>query len=135
MNNRNLIRLINLRADVCLGTKGNDVFSVFPKTIKGKEVRKFILDHTRYLPRDMVRLMNEIRDNCTGKCNVALLEKSVKDYSSGYFFGEIQDEFNGFMKQEEIEQLFDVLKKLSNYPTLNASSALHRAERIFGPIF
>lgn len=113
----NLIRLINIRTNLSLKTENEDLFSIFPKKVENKDIRKYILDNTRHLPRDIVRLMNEIQKNFNGVINQDLIRQSVKNYSSDYFYGEISDELKGLLTTTEIEQMFNVLKRLKNYST------------------
>ncbi len=116
--NINLIKLLNLRAKTSL-EKEIDIFSeFFPKTTGNKETFKFILDYTRYIPRDLIRLMNEIKKMYVKPMQKNHFITAIKEYSSNYLYGEIRDELLGIAESEkQVEDIFNLLSEMKKYRT------------------
>ena len=115
-NNINLIKLVNLRARLSLG-RDVDVFEkYFGKMVGKKETYKFILDYTRHIPRDMVRLMNEIQKNYAyNKMSPEKFRNAVNSYSADYFYAEVQDELVGIMSEKETRTVFRLISEIKKY--------------------
>lgn len=114
-NGINLIKLLNLRAKVSLGEKV-DIFEDFlPKKVANKETYKFILDHTRHIPRDIICLMCEIQSAYRQNMQDRQFYDAVNKYSADYFYGEVRDELVGIMDEEEIRIIFKLISEVQKY--------------------
>ena len=115
----NLIRLLNQRASLSANTEIHDLFSYFnfPRKYKNKEIKKFILDNTRYLPRDIVLLMHYIQIQCKDKIDEKDLSLAVSRYSSDYFYGEIRDNMAGMIGQTDRDNMLKLFTYLQSYDT------------------
>lgn len=108
-----LVQLANLRTKLVYpGIK--DVFNeFFPKQIKNKNIRRFLLDHTRHTPRDFIQLLTFIQNSCREKkVSHADITRGIKKYSLDYFKGEIRDELSGKITTEEINHIFSLITSL-----------------------
>ena len=107
--------MINLRTKIDLD-QDIDVFKeFFPAKIENKDVRKFLLDYTRHIPRDMIDLMTKIRDCCTGPINKNTIIAGINRYSADYFYGEIRDELVGILDDKVVDDLFSILQSMKTY--------------------
>lgn len=99
-----LIKLINQRAEL----KGvEDVFSeFFYEKYEDKDVRKYLLENTRYTPRDFVQLLTYLKNtyNCH-KFKTNEIAEAVKKYSKDYFWNEIKDELSGYVSGPDISKI------------------------------
>jgi len=109
----NLYKLINLRASISLKADVDVMEAFFPHLVNDKETFRYLLDHTRYTPRDMIQIMNSIQ-NVSGKNGAT--QGGIKDglnaYSDGYFLIEIKDSLVGMLNNDEIEEAFKALRVL-----------------------
>jgi hypothetical protein len=103
----NLINLINLRASNSLKREVEVFDEFFPQTMTrfDKNTLKYLFHYTRHTPRDIIELMNYIQqytknDNPTEDD----IWNGIKEYSTSYFLGEIRDELNGFLTNDQIDQ-------------------------------
>lgn len=117
-NEINLIKLLNLRASLSLG-RDVDIFDEFlTGTVGNKEVYKFILDYTRHIPRDIVRLIREIQKVYKDwRMTPQKYYTAIKAYSADYFYGEVQDELVGIMSSDEVETIFKLISEMRKYRT------------------
>lgn len=110
-----LIRLINIRAQLVY-PELEDVFqSFFPKTYKGAPIYSALLDFTRHTPRDFIQLINHIQnqcEDCTEKVTSVEIDKGINEYSSEYFKREIDDEMTGYIPGTAIESIFNAISSL-----------------------
>lgn len=115
----NLIRLLNLRASLSLDTEIRDLFSYFnfPRFCRNKEIKKFILDNTRHLPRDIVLLMHYIQVQCKDKIDEKNLSIAVSHYSTDYFYGEIRDNLAGMIEETDRDNMLKLFTYLQSYDT------------------
>lgn len=115
LDSSNLVRLINLRAEVALGYKV-DVFEEFlPRTIlRGNRTMKTLLDYTRYRPRDFIQLFNSIQANTTStKPTKEEIWSGIKQYSINYFMDEIKNDLDGFLNDDEREKAMKLLAMMN----------------------
>lgn len=107
-----LIRLVNSKAARALGIEQVSVLDYFPEHIKvGRQAvsaqftsLQYLLNLTRHTPRDLLRLLEEIRKieaaeiyPSTGYVLSAdVIREGVLQYSAKYFVGAIRNEFAGF---------------------------------------
>ena len=114
----NLIKLLNLRAKLSLDKDVNIFDDYLSPMVDRKKTYKFILDHTRHIPRDIVCLMNEIQKVYkNGDMNPSRYYNAVKTYSANYFYGEVQDELVGIMSDEEVQTIFKLISENKKYRT------------------
>lgn len=100
-----LVKLINLRAR--LSTGGDiDVFSEFLcPAIDGKETLHYLLDMTRHTPRDLINLMNNLKDFYDdGKMDKTQIFSGLRQYSIDYFEPEIRDEMVGYVDSSDYQK-------------------------------
>lgn len=110
-----LIQMINLRAKIDLQQEIDVFKEFFPAKIENKDIRKFLLEYTRHLPRDMIDLMTKIKECCTGPINKNTIIAGVNRYSADYFYGEIRDELVGILDDKVVDDLFAVLQSMKTY--------------------
>lgn len=108
-NEKEIVKLANFRAQQSGETQ--DIFSTyFPHEIDDKPCIDYLLENTRYTPRDFLQLLSYISKKVTG--NVAKfseIKSGIKDYSNEYFWPEIEDELDGYIKREEIQEFKKLL--------------------------
>jgi hypothetical protein len=121
LESTNLAKLINLRAKLSLGKEINVFETFLPQYMNsGKSSKKTIqvlFDHTRHLPRDMIMLFKEIQDHTKENdfASVNDIQTALGVYSKNYFIGEIKDQLYGFLSNEDIEKIFQLLAKTGWY--------------------
>jgi len=111
INSTNLVKLVNLRAEISLG-RDVDVFrEFFPEKIQGnKQLIKVLFENTRHIPRDLIQLLNIIQEQTKGnQPTQADIWNGIRKYSIDYFVSEIDDTLTGFMTPEDIENSFLLL--------------------------
>lgn len=116
----NLVKLINKRANLSFDTEGVDVFKdFFPPQIgkSGKDAIKVIFNYTRHTPRDLIQLMNKIQKS-TNNENPTPSEiwTGVNIYSNEYFVNEVKNELKGFLEDNEINKLIELLHTIGKSP-------------------
>ena len=113
MTKSSLYKLIELRARNSLGREV-DVFSeFFPPTINSKDAFKYLLDHTRYTPRDLIQLMNRIQAASNSNyLTEQTVREGVNSYSENYFLMEVKDSMVGMLDDEDIETSFQAIRKI-----------------------
>lgn len=108
-----LVRLVNQKAAHALEVDSVDVLGYFPDTIDlavrsgnpyKKDTLTYLLNLTRHTPRDLLRLLEEIRKVYTsdtfrrpqsGMLSQEIIREGVHAYCSRYFIGAINNEFAG----------------------------------------
>ena len=103
---KNIIKLVHHRAKVA--GYSDDIFeSNFQKEYAdGKDVYDYLLDNTRYTPRDFLRLLSTIKEFKNSQLiTAAEIDKAVKKYSVDYFWPEVEDELDGYFERSEISTL------------------------------
>lgn len=100
-----LVKLINLRAKLSVGHE-IDVFSEFMcSIIDGKETLHYLLDMTRHTPRDLINLMNNLKDfHDSGKMDRQQIFSALRQYSIDYFEPEIRDEMVGYVNSSDYQK-------------------------------
>ena len=85
MTKSSLYKLIDLRARISLGREVDLFSEFFPPTINGKDAFKYLLDHTRYTPRDLIQLMNRIQAaSYSNYLTEQTVREGVNSYSENY---------------------------------------------------
>lgn len=115
----NLIRVLNLRASIATGIEVKELFSYFkfPRSCGGKDIRKFVLDNTRHLPRDIVLLMHFMQQQYRGNMDEKFIKMSVSHYSTDYFYGEIRDNLSGMIGESDRDNMLKLFTYLQSYDT------------------
>ncbi len=93
-----------------------DVMKEFlPPTVNGRETFRYLLDNTRFTPRDIIQVMNYIQNVSFAK---GASERTIKDglnaYSDNYFLMEIKDSLVGMISNEDIESAFKALSLIGH---------------------
>jgi hypothetical protein len=111
-----LVKLVNLRAALSLGCEVNVFEEFFPATVDGRPSRRYVLDHTRHQPRDVLQLMKSIQRFAPAPSRARLSEAEVKsgirDYSNQYFLPELRDELHGYLDPAHIDTAVALLSSL-----------------------
>ena len=87
----------------------------FPNEIRvGDPTMKTLLDHTRYRPRDIIFLLNNIQQRTRGSIPTAEdLWKGIRSYSLNYLINEINDELYGYLTSDEREDAIMLLDSMN----------------------
>lgn len=127
-----LVQLVNQKAGQAAGLQSIDVLSYFPQyiTIGGGngdapryvERLQYLLNLTRHTPRDLLRLMDEIRKvegsgifpPSGATLRPEVIREGVIQYSSRYFTGAIRNEFAGY--EHGTEEATRALTALQSMP-------------------
>ena len=132
--NSPLIRLVNDKATQALGVGEVDVLSYFPRMIEvGRAAAagprqippmQYLLNLTRHTPRDLLRLLDEIRrveasGIFPGNPNAALrqdvIREGVLQYANRYFTNAIRNEFAGYSGgPEEAQAAISALQSMES---------------------
>lgn len=119
-----LMRGANLRAKVSLG-RDVDIFAEFlPSRVYNTPTKQYFLDMTRHTPRDFFQLLTHIKKrHKSGKMKEEDVKSGFRDYSTNYFYPEIQDELSGYASPGNISDIFLAL------------GTLRKRELSFGELF
>jgi hypothetical protein len=114
-----LIRLVNHRASLSAGGSIDVFATFFPERLDrihrsdGQDLRSFFLDLTRHTPRDLIMLMRKMQTFAgSGTMSRDAILKAATAYSKDYFLPEIKNELSGYVKDEHIQILIDLLGSL-----------------------
>lgn len=113
---KNIVKLAQFRAEKS-GLKGNLFDKHFQTKYAGnKDAIEYLLDNTRYTPRDFLRLLTEIQNFTKdfGAVTTSDIDKAVKKYSTDYFWPEIEDELDGYCERKHIAKLKQALIHYQN---------------------
>lgn len=129
-----LVKLINLRAKLSTGQE-IDVFSEFLcPTIDGKETIHYLLDMTRHTPRDLINLMNNLKDFYDdGRMDKKQIFSALRQYSIDYFEPEIRDEMVGYAETSDYQKFCSLVGLIRQREfTFNALSSRASEEGLSG---
>jgi hypothetical protein len=111
-----LVQLVNVRARRSLQPDANVFADYFPTRVEGRPIRRFLLDHTRHLPRDVLQLMKSLQRFAPTSPSEALSENQllsgIRHYSNDYFLPELRDELHGYLRPPDIEKAIKLLASL-----------------------
>jgi hypothetical protein len=111
-----LVQLVNLRARRSLQREANVFGEFFPTRADGRPIRRFLLHHTRHLPRDVLQLMKSLQRFAPSSPSEALsedqLRSGIRHYSNDYFLPELRDELHGYLRATDIETAIKLLASL-----------------------
>lgn len=108
---KNIVRLAQLRAEKS-GLTGDLFDKHFKAKYSGdKSAIEYLLDNTRYTPRDFLRLLCSIQEfkKEFGAITEDDINKAVKKYSNEYFWPEIEDELDGYSDRDNISEFKSAL--------------------------
>ncbi|MCS3831881.1 hypothetical protein HNP10_000596 [Aeromonas veronii] len=128
-----LIKLVEQRAR--LYYIDNIFHAAFPKEIgrsSKKEIRHFLLDHTRHTPRDFTQLMNCISKYAHKgmKLNESQIYSGLSEYSTEYFLPEVKDELVGHTSIHIFEAIIEAIKSINQREFLYSALMNNLSESI-----
>ena len=118
-NNRlnDLKELINLRfkfTETGLRNNESNWDTIFPYRIEGKSSWEYALQYTLYKPRDILSMLKICQEKCYNKETVPKVKfkEILRIYANDYFIGELKDELSGFIADEVVSQVPNILFSL-----------------------
>jgi hypothetical protein len=109
-NESELIELANLRARLCIPGIKNIFEEYFPAQSRNKNIYSFLLNFTRYTPRDFLQLLVHLQRHFKiGRLTEHQLWNGINEYSVQYFVPEIKDELSGYLQPDIIDQVFRMI--------------------------
>lgn len=142
--NSNIIKLANLRGRLKYPELQSVFEEFFPNNLEGKEIHKFLLDHTRHTPRDFLQLLKHIQKITTAhKISIDRVLKGINSYSINYFLPEIKDELVGYIDFKLVDDLFRIISSLGKrdfylreiQELVDKKSSTINAEDVFNTLF
>lgn len=93
----------------------DDIFKkYFPGKIEDKHPALFLIENTRYTPRDFLQVLNYIKKNTKGKSiTFGEIRSGIKEYSQKYFWPEIEDELDGYISKDDVRNFKMILIELN----------------------
>ena len=108
-----LYKLINLRAKNSLKHDVDVMEQFLPAKLYDRETFRYLLDNTRYTPRDVIQLMNRIQSVSPARgASLANIKDGINAYSDGYFLMEIKDSLVGMLSNDDIEDAFKAIRTM-----------------------
>jgi hypothetical protein len=133
-----LVQLVNLRAHTSLQRPVNVFGEYFPTRIESRPIRRFLLQHTRHLPRDVLQLMKSLQRFAPTSLSEPLTEdqllSGIRHYSNDYFLPELRDELHGYLPTAEIDTAIKLLASLRAARFTLRDLELHAARMRLGPV-
>jgi len=128
-----LAQLVNLRAQRSLPRELNVFDEFFPATVDERPVRRFLLEHTRHLPRDVLQLMKSMQRFApaadSGRLSEEQVKSGIRDYSNDYFLPELRDELHGYLDSAAIDVSVKLLASLA-MPRFTMEDLKRQADRL-----
>ncbi|NND82511.1 MAG: hypothetical protein HKN50_08800 [Gammaproteobacteria bacterium] len=113
-----LVHMINKKAQLSDGNIKALFVQYFPQTIGKRDTRIlfFLLSQTRHTPRDLNRLLHYIQLCVRGeKPTEPEIFAGLRHYSMKYFYPEIRDELDGYLKLEQIDEIMSALASIKKW--------------------
>lgn len=108
--NNGLVKIANIRTSLVYPNCTNLFESFFPPNINNEDIYTCLLEYTRHTPRDFIQLLISIQKNCEGeKVRQKDVENGLKYYSVEYFLPEIKDEMDGYLTDNDIDNIIKIL--------------------------
>ncbi|MDA0180475.1 hypothetical protein OJ997_09235 [Solirubrobacter phytolaccae] len=106
--------LVNLRASVSLGREVDVFQELLPRMVDGRPAVRYLLDHTRHTPRDVLQLMRAIQGfvEHDGPVTEREIRSGLRTYSTRYFLPELRDELHGYAEPTQIDSVVALLTSL-----------------------
>lgn len=129
VENKEIVKLAIFRANV-FGETGDVFKKYFPEKIDNKFPADYLLDNTRYTPRDFLQLLTYIGKNASSnEVTFTEIRTGIKEYSNNYFWPEIEDELDTYFSKDDVSmfkklivffhkrefKLFDLITFRKNY--------------------
>ena len=88
--------------------------TLFPNVLKNQSSWNYFLEYTMYRPRDIIQFLNQFIENYPNHNNITreVFNDELRKFSQDYFYEEMRNELLGFLNDDTIDALFDVLQKL-----------------------
>lgn len=128
--------LVNLRASMSLGREVDVFEELLPAHVDGRPTIRYLLDHTRHTPRDLLQLMRSIQGfaDDEGPVTAAQVKSGLRTYSTRYFLPELRDELHGYADPGQIDSVVALLTSLER-DRFTLDELREQAELLgFGPI-
>lgn len=111
-----LIQLANLKARVSHPDLPDIFDTYFPPKLKGRSIRKYLLEYTRHTPRDFLQLLRRLQEFSAGVETLSTSDilSGIRWYSTDYFLPEIKDELVGYASGEDIDALLTLLSTMKH---------------------
>ena len=126
-----LVRLANVRARASLHRK-LDVFNEYlPPRVENRDIRRYLLDHTRHTPRDLLQLLKRIQAHAgtVPRLSANQVKTGVRDYSSNYFIAELRNELAGYLPDIDVDRAITLLTSFTS-PRLTDQDLRERADQL-----
>jgi len=109
IEDKEIVKLANFRANT-FGEDGNIFTKYFPRRIDDKTPMEYLLENTRYTPRDYLRLLTYIAQNASERiAKFSDIRTGIKEYSNKYFWPEIEDELDGYISKDDVARFKKLL--------------------------
>lgn len=110
---KEIYKLIRFRSSIS-GEKADIFKKYFPNKIESKHPADYLIENTRYTPRDFIQLLTYIKNNSKSS-NVSFSEirSGIKEYSQKYFWPEVEDELDGYISKEDVGNFKKILIELN----------------------
>lgn len=109
----NIIKLANQRGRLKYPEMSSLFETFFPSDLEGKDIKNFLITHTRHTPRDFLQLLKQIQNTThSGKIDINALLNGINNYSVNYFLPEIKDELVGYIDFSLVDDLFRMISSL-----------------------
>ncbi len=131
-----LLDLINRRASLRTNSQ-IDVFRLYlPPIVEKTEVREYLLEHTRHVPRDIVMLFKCLQEHSgMGRMTEGQVFDALASYSKTYFVPEMKDELDGQVEGEEIGRAFRLFSSIRRRTVRIKDLEVRAAELKYPPTF
>lgn len=108
-DNKEIVKLAIFRSQI-YGERDNVFNKYFPQELDGKLPAEYLLENTRYTPRDFLQLLTFIGKNVQNTvATYKEINAGIKDYSSKYFWPEIEDELHGYISKDDTAKVKKLL--------------------------
>lgn len=109
--------LVNLRFKLSGIDEGDIVkqwYKIFPRKIRGKDSWSYILEYTLNKPRDILQFLTQCQKTFPNKISLSFsdVDYVLTDYSNEYFIEEMKNELAGFIEDETIYYLPQIMQKI-----------------------
>lgn len=131
-----LVDLINRRAGIRTNSRVDVFQSYLPPVVDRVDIRQYLLDHTRQVPRDMVMIFKCLQEySGAGRMSEGQVFDALASYSKTYFVQEMKDELDGQVEGEEIGRAFRLFSSLRRRVVRVKELEARAAELKYPPTF
>jgi hypothetical protein len=109
-----LLSLANRRARLTYPQVEDVIRDFIPRSAnRGHDRKAFLFELTRHTPRDFLQLLGKIQQFAhSGRPTHNQVLSGVREYSMKYFVPEIKDELVGYVPEDHVQPLFDLIGSL-----------------------